>query len=114
MNRGSKYNQYRCPECTYGTTRKYNLKVHMERMHGFDLSPYEYTSQKEWVWAQRRSLERAYIEEAETDKEKKEAWRKLNNFLINWGRKGYWNFINAIIQAEKARSQQEEKNKKKR
>lgn len=81
----------------------------MERMHGLDLFPYRYRSQKEWVWAQRRSFERAYIEEAKTEKEKKEAERKLKNFLIIWGRKGYWDFTDAIVKAWKARDQQEEK-----
>jgi hypothetical protein len=84
----------------------------MERMHGFDYFPYAYKSQKSWVWAQRRSFERAYIEDAKTEKEKEEAWKKLFSFLVKWGRKGYWNFNDEILKEWKARDQQEEKTRK--
>jgi hypothetical protein len=113
MSRGSKYNLYKCPECTYGTPRKYNLKMHMLRMHGMDSSPYQYKSQKAWVWEQRRKFEQAYLE-ANTEKEVAEAWRKLNNFLIGWGRKGLWNFLDEIPKEWKARDQHEQALKLKR
>jgi hypothetical protein len=107
MERGSKYNTFKCPECNYGATRKYNLQVHLLRVHGLNLSPYAFETQREWLWSQRRALERSYIE-AETELEKKQSYDRLYNFLVNWGRKGHWHFINAISDAWSARRKHEE------
>jgi len=85
--------------------------MHMIKQHGSRVFPYAYTSQKDWVWAQRRSLERAYIEEAKTEDEKKEADRKLRDFLITWGQKGFWDYVSATGEAWKARRQRDEKSK---
>jgi len=80
MRRGSKYNPYECPECGYKSTRKWNLKVHLERAHG--LGPFLPEQSKEvWVYAQRRRLARQYAEvEQVGDKEK---CRRLWNSLIS-------------------------------
>lgn len=108
MKRGSRHNPYECPECTHVSTRKYNLGVHMKRVHGLSLPYHLYTSQKVWAWAQRRAFERAYIE-AETESEKKKAQLRLYNFLIRWGQKGHWDFTTAIPDALDARRKREEK-----
>ena len=109
MERGSKHNPYRCPQCDYLSSRKYNLAVHMERVHGLNLPSYLYKSQKDWVWAQRAVLQRAYVEKAETEREKPEAWTRLYNFLVIWGRKGYWDFTRDMPEVLKARAKREEK-----
>lgn len=55
MRRASKYNPYQCPECDYKTTRKWNMKVHLERVHG--LAPFLPEESKEkWVYAQLYTL----------------------------------------------------------
>jgi hypothetical protein len=78
MRRGSKYNPYECPECGYKTSRKWNIKLHLERAHG--LVPFLPEQSKEaWVWAQLRTLARQYAEaELADDKDKRErCWRSL-------------------------------------
>ena len=61
MRRGSKYNPYKCPECGYQTTRKWNMKVHLERVHG--LAPFlPRQSKEEWVYAQLDTLARQCAE----------------------------------------------------
>lgn len=78
MERGSKYNPYECPECGYRTTRKSNMKVHLERTHG--LAPFlPEQSKKQWVYAQLHTLARRCAEaELAGDKEKRHRlWNSL-------------------------------------
>ncbi|MBA7656473.1 hypothetical protein ES703_64399 [subsurface metagenome] len=67
--RGSKHNPYECPECGYKTTRKGNLKIHLERVHGlFPFLPER--SKKDWVYAQLSALTKKYVKaEMRGDKE---------------------------------------------
>lgn len=69
MERGSKYNPYECPECGYKTTRKGNLKIHLERVHGlFPFLPEH--SKEDWVYAQLHTLAKEYAKaEIAGDKE---------------------------------------------
>ena len=71
MRRGSKYNPYQCPECSYKTTRKWNMKVHLEKVHG--LMPFlPEQSREEWVYAQLHTLARQCAQaELAGDKEKR-------------------------------------------
>jgi hypothetical protein len=80
MERSSKYNPYECPECGHKSTRKWNMKVHLERAHG--LAPFlPERSTKEWVYAQLYNLTRQYAEaEVAGDKER---CRRLWNSLIS-------------------------------
>lgn len=79
MGRGSKYNPYECPDCGYKTTRKWNLKVHIEHAHGYLPFLPEELSKKEWVWAQLHGLAKEYVKaDLEGDNEKAERrWRSL-------------------------------------
>jgi len=72
MNRGSKYNPYECPQCGYKTSRKWNMKVHLGRVHF--LAPFlPERSKKEWVFAQLHILAKQYVEaELAGDKGKRE------------------------------------------
>ena len=107
MQRGSKHNTYECPECSYKSSRKYNLSIHMGRVHDLSLSPYLFVSQKDWVWAQRRVLERHYVE-AENEQQERETYNKLSKFLNKWGDKGYWSFSRAIPESWDARRKHQE------
>ena len=79
MKRGSKYNPYQCPECGYKTTRRWNMKIHLERTHG--LAPFlPEQSREEWVYAQLHTLARQYAE-AELAGEKKRQHRLWNSLL---------------------------------
>lgn len=79
MTRGSKYNPYECPECGYKTSRKWNMKVHLERTHG--LPPFlPEQSKKAWVWSQLRTLSRQYAE-AELAGNKEKRHRLWNSLL---------------------------------
>ncbi len=80
MERGSKYNPYQCPECGYKTTRKWNMKVHLERVHG--LMPFlPEQSREDWVYAQLHTLARQYAEaELAGDRER---YHQLWNSLIS-------------------------------
>lgn len=80
MRRGSKYNPYQCPECGYETPRKWNMKVHLERVHG--LAPFlPEQSRKKWVYAQLQTLARQYAEaELAGDRERRD---RLWNSLIS-------------------------------
>ncbi|MCK4368744.1 MAG: C2H2-type zinc finger protein [Dehalococcoidales bacterium] len=73
MNRGSKYNPYQCPECSYKTTRKANMKVHLARMHGLapDLPG---LSQEDWLDRQVQSLANKYVQ-VKSDGDEREASR---------------------------------------
>lgn len=84
----------------------------MAKVHGLSLPSYLYTSQREWVWAQKATLEQAYVKKAETKREKQDAWDKLYNFLVIWGRRGYWDMADEIARALRARRKQEENNQK--
>jgi len=80
MERGSKYNPYQCPECGYKTTRRWNMKIHLERTHG--LAPFlAEQSRKDWVYAQLHTLARQYAE-AELTGDKGRC-HKLWNSLIS-------------------------------
>jgi hypothetical protein len=73
MNRGSKYNPYQCPECGYKSTRRANMKAHLERLHGLapDLPG---LSQSDWVDGQVQSLANKYAQ-AQLDGDKQGASR---------------------------------------
>jgi len=76
--RASKYNPYECPVCGYKTTRKWNLTVHLERVHG--LAPFlPEQSKKDWVYAQLHTLARQHAEaELAGNKEKRDRlWSSL-------------------------------------
>ena len=61
MKRSSKNNPYQCPECGYKTARKWNMKVHLDRVHG--LAPFlPQQSKSEWVYAQLDNLAKQYVE----------------------------------------------------
>ena len=78
MRRGSKYNPYQCPECGYKTTRKWNMEVHLERVHG--LAPFlPERSKEDWVYAQLHTLAGQYAEaELAGDKERcQHLWSSL-------------------------------------
>jgi hypothetical protein len=61
MERSSKYNPYECPECGYKSTRKWNMTVHLERVHG--LAPFlPERSKKDWVFAQLHTLAQRFAE----------------------------------------------------
>lgn len=76
--RSSKHNPYQCPECGYKSTRKWNMKVHLERVHG--LAPFlPERSEKDWVYAQLHILARQCAEaELAGDKVKRDRrWNSL-------------------------------------
>ena len=77
--RGSKHNPYECPECGYKTTRKGNLKIHLERVHGlFPFLPER--SKKGWVYAQLHSLAKEYAK-AKIAGDKEAAQRFWNSLI---------------------------------
>jgi len=78
MKRSSKYNPYECPECGYKSTRKWNMKVHLERVHG--LAPFlPERSKRDWVFAQLHTLARQCAEaDLGGDKDRqKHHWQSL-------------------------------------
>ena len=78
MARGSRYNPYQCPECAYKTTRKWNMKVHLQRTHG--LAPFlPERSKEDWVYAQLGTLAKEYAEaeSAGDTKTKERLWDGL-------------------------------------
>jgi len=78
MGRASKYNPYQCPECGYKTTRKWNMKVHLGKVHG--LAPFlPEQSKEDWVYAQLHTLASQHAEaELAGDKEKSDRrWKSL-------------------------------------
>jgi hypothetical protein len=78
MERSSKNNPYECPECGYKSTRKWNMEVHLERVHG--LAPFlPKQSRDDWVFAQLHLLARRYAEaELAGDKERQEHhWQSM-------------------------------------
>lgn len=78
MRRASKYNPYQCPECGYKATRKWNMEVHLQRVHG--LVPFlPEQSKEDWVYAQLHTLARQYAEaELAGDEEKRNhLWNSL-------------------------------------
>ncbi len=78
MERSSKYNPYKCPECGYKSTRKWNMNVHLERVHG--LAPFlPEQSKKDWVFAQLHTLAKRFAEaELAGDKDMREHhWQSL-------------------------------------
>jgi len=82
MSRGSKYNPYQCPECGYKSTRKANMKAHLERVHG--LAPYlPGQSKSDWVNRQCNAIAYQYIQ-AHLDGDKQRAGHLFNNlqFLL--------------------------------
>lgn len=83
MKRGSKYNPYQCPECGYKTTRKWNMEVHLERVHG--LAPFlPERSKEDWVYAQLHTLARQCAEaELAGDKERRD--RRWNSLISLYG-----------------------------
>lgn len=83
MERSSKYNPYECPECGYKSTRKWNMNVHLERVHG--LAPFlPEQSKKDWVFAQLHILAKRFAEaELAGDKDRREHhWQSL---ISLWG-----------------------------
>ena len=83
MERSSKYNPYECPDCGYKSTRKWNMNVHLERVHG--LAPFlPEQSKKDWVFAQLYTLAQRYAEaELAGDKDRQEHnWQSL---ISLWG-----------------------------
>ena len=78
MKRSSKNNPYKCPECGYQSTRRWNIETHMERVHGLARFLPE-RSKKDWVFAQLHTLARKYAEaELAGDKDKREHyWQSL-------------------------------------
>ena len=83
MRRGSKYNPYECPECGYKTTRKWNMEVHLERVHG--LLPFlPERSKEEWVYAQLHTLARQCAE-AELAGDKERCQRLWNGLISLYG-----------------------------
>ena len=83
MKRGSKYSPYECPECGYRTSRKWNMKVHLERIHG--LIPFlPEQSKKHWVYAQLHTLAKQYVD-AELAGEKEKVHRLWDSMLSLYG-----------------------------
>lgn len=78
MRRSSKNNPYKCPECGYVSTRKWNMEVHIEKVHGLARFLPE-RSQKDWVFAQLHALAKQYAEaELAGDKDRREHyWQSL-------------------------------------
>lgn len=109
MQRGSKYNPYECPECDYKTTRKGNLKIHLERVHG--LAPFlPERSKEDWVYAQLHTLAKEYVEaEARGDKEAvQHIWGSLISlYTYHRGLFPIDYIVEAIAKERKKKSRQE-------
>jgi hypothetical protein len=61
MERKSKNNPYECPECGHKTTRRWNMKIHLEKVHGYVPFLPERTVE-EWVYEQLHTLARRFVE----------------------------------------------------
>lgn len=76
--RHSKVNPYQCPQCDYKSSRKWNMKLHLSRVHG--LAPFlPEHSRSDWVFAQLHDMAKKYAEaDIAGNKELREkAWRSM-------------------------------------